>query len=107
MSRIELLYKPAYLPPFSTLFFNTLFIPLLNPSSQSPLTYRYAYSVELTQLENDDEWQKAGLGDGSTSTNTTITAVHHSGGHRGEDREDAEYGGDTSALPPSPPPSTP
>ena len=54
---------------------------------------RYAYHVELSQLENDDEWQKAGLGDVSNNvTGVQLTAVH---GMRegGRDRDDMEYGG--------------
>ena len=53
---------------------------------------RYAYSVELSQLDNDDEWQRAGLGEiAGTASGGTVTAVLH--GQRAGDTEDAEYGG--------------
>ena len=53
---------------------------------------RYAYSVELSQLENDEEWQRAGLGEvAGTAAGGTVSAVPH--GQRAGDNDDAEYGG--------------
>jgi hypothetical protein len=70
-----------------------IFVAIAIMWAPSKNSMRYAYHVELSQLENDEEWQKAGLGDVSNNvTGVQLTAVH---GMRegGRDRDDMEYGG--------------